>query len=1281
MNGSAGADYNITRGNNVYAYQDRFPIVDRPDANSSPNGGASLLFDYPIDFTARPDTLNNAKAAVTNLFYMNNIMHDISAKYGFTPASGNFQENNYGAGGLGFDPVLAEAHDASGFDNANFNPAVDGFSGRMQMYLWNVPGGEVITVNSPASIAGPISVFAEANFGPCEYDATGNAVLAVPSRGCTALTNAAAVAGKIAIIDRGGSTASFNCTFQLKVKNAQDAGAIGVIIVDSVPGNTLTTGGMAASGNPNAITIPSIFVTKDYGNILKSNINGPLNITLKRIHPNGCLKLDCAYDNGVIAHEYTHGISNRLTGSGAGCLQNDEQAGEGWSDFFALFLTHKPTDTKAGYRGMGSYVSSQPTNGEGFREFPYSYDMSINPHTYADVKEQRYYSTTDMDTVVTPHGVGSIWCAMLYDLYWNMIDKYGYSTDLYNGNGGNNKTLKLVMEGLKLQKCSPGFVDSRDAILKADSILNGYANKCIIWKSFARRGLGYSAKQGSSQNVLDQVVAFDVPPSCDIPVPTALMQDPPVNICEGQIVNFNSVSTGSSLTINWNFGGGGTPNTSTANAPAVQFNTVGTYTITLTASNSAGSSSISKTLIVNAKPNVTVNSATLCSGQSVTLTAGGASTYVWTPGGANTASISITPTLTTNYYVVGTATNGCKDTATSAVTVNASPIANSGNDKVISCITPSVQLGTAGVAGNTYTWTPTAGLSSSTVAQPNATIAANYRVVVTTTATGCSDTDFVEVTANVTTPNANAGADKAITCTASTVQLNGSSTTSGVTYSWSGPGIVSGGTTATPTVNSAGTYTVTVTNPANGCTATDVAIVSNNSALPNANAGVDKTITCTALSVQLNGSSTSSGVSFSWSGSGIVSGGATATANAAGTYTLTVTNPSNSCTSTDVVIVTANNTLPVVSASNAVICTGQQGTLTANGANSYSWTGPGIVSGGTTATVTVNAAGTYTVTGTNTSNGCTATATGIVTINNAVPTITVNSPTICTGESVILTASGASTYTWNTGASGASITVSPNITTVYTVVGATSCNSGNGSSTVTVNTKPTVSVTDATGCAGSSQTLNASGASSYTWSNGGSGASINVTVGSTNSTIEVIGTSTGCKDTATANITVLPSPATPSITRADSVLTCTVVGTSYKWYKDGVLIPSATSQSYKMGSNGVYKVEVYNSDNCKSEATLSVISLPVKSNSISGIQIIPNPNKGVFAVQLQSGKNTTLIVELYATNGQKVMNTIWEVKAGQNTFNVVDERLADGMYFLNMNNEEGTSSMRIVVQR
>jgi hypothetical protein len=134
--------------------------------------------------------------------------------------------------------------------------------------------------------------------------------------------------------------------------------------------------------------------------------------------------------------------------------------------------------------------------------------MSVNPSTYASV--------ADVVNISQPHGIGYVWNTMLWEMYWNLVDRYGYNANIYESwtTGGNNRALQLVMDGMKFQPCQPGFQDGRNAILAADVALTGGANQCEIWRGFAKRGMGFSASQGSSVVRTDGVAAFDLPATC-----------------------------------------------------------------------------------------------------------------------------------------------------------------------------------------------------------------------------------------------------------------------------------------------------------------------------------------------------------------------------------------------------------------------------------------------------------------------------------------------------------------------------------------------------------------------------------------------------------------------------------------------------------------------------------------------------------------------------------------------------------------------------------------------
>jgi hypothetical protein len=215
-------------------------------------------------------------------------------------------------------------------------------------------------------------------------------------------------------------------------------------------------------------------------------------------------------DGSIILHEYTHGISNRLTGGPANsnALQAIQSGGmgEGWSDWFSLITTIKPGDTPNTPRVLGNWVLNQPTTAGGIRRFPYSFDKSINPLTLGryngDIFPNQQFSEV--------HNSGEIWASALWDMTWMLINKYGYSDDQFTGTGGNNLAMRLVFEGMKLQSVNPDFLDARDAIIAADFAITGGNNYELIWGAFARRGFGVSANAIDSSSLF-VIEAFDTP--------------------------------------------------------------------------------------------------------------------------------------------------------------------------------------------------------------------------------------------------------------------------------------------------------------------------------------------------------------------------------------------------------------------------------------------------------------------------------------------------------------------------------------------------------------------------------------------------------------------------------------------------------------------------------------------------------------------------------------------------------------------------------------------------
>lgn len=602
---SAGTGiFNFTRGNNVHAYED----ADNDNLPGySPNGNLQLNFNYPYHVDS--SVAHNRDAAISNLFYVNNALHDLLHRHGFDEQSGNFQQNNYGRGGDGSDPVQAEAQDGGGLNNANFATPEDGYAPRMQMYLWN-SSCSTLEVLTPPSIAG-FKTIGTATYNPTPVlNVLANCVIAldgvgVTTDGCSTLTNAAQVAGKIAVIDRG------NCNFIDKTLNAQAAGAVGVIIVN----NSSSTSPPSMSGTPTvAITIPTVSVTQTTGNAIKAQLNSSVPVSARIITCTQTIQRDASFDNGIIVHEYAHGVSNRLTGGRANssCLSNLEQGGEGWSDWLALITTIQPGDSGAKARGIGNFSLGQPVASTGIRRYPYSTNMAVNPQTYNDVK-----------TSTTFHSRGEIWCSAIWDMTWFLIRDYGFDPDFISGNAGNQLALRLVLEGMKLQPCSPGYIDARDAILLADDILYGSAHRCQIWEAFARRGMGLYASQGSSDVIGDEIADFTYPPFCSPPVipPSADFSALQTTMACPAEIRFADQSTGNPQQWFWDFGDG---DTSFQQNPRHTYSQPGTYTVKLRASNVLGTDSVIKSSYITVTTfdiSVTASPSPACAGDSVLIQA------------------------------------------------------------------------------------------------------------------------------------------------------------------------------------------------------------------------------------------------------------------------------------------------------------------------------------------------------------------------------------------------------------------------------------------------------------------------------------------------------------------------------------------------------------------------------------------------------------------------------------------------------------------------------------
>ena len=359
-------------GNNVNAYLDTIEN-GQPDKGGTPVTTGDFL--AAADLTLEPTAGHNNEVSVQNLFYLNNVIHDILYRHGFDEAAGNFQIDNFGNGGVGDDPVRAEAQDGGGTDNANFATPPDGSRPRMQMFLWTGAGGtHEVVVNSPITVS---YAALPAAFGAqlTKTGITGDVVVAEPADGCTAITSP--VAGKIALIDRG------TCEFGTKVLNAQRAGAISVIVANNQGATVIIPMGPGADGGK-VKKISAVMISQNDGAALKA-LSSP-NVTMRELEVLP-LQIDSALDSDVVYHEYGHGLSWRMIGHMSGPIAG--AIGEGNSDGIAMLVN--------GDDVVGEYSASSPG---GIRRAPYA----GYPLTYGDLVAPAARCTTTAKS--TPQSCG-----------------------------------------------------------------------------------------------------------------------------------------------------------------------------------------------------------------------------------------------------------------------------------------------------------------------------------------------------------------------------------------------------------------------------------------------------------------------------------------------------------------------------------------------------------------------------------------------------------------------------------------------------------------------------------------------------------------------------------------------------------------------------------------------------------------------------------------------------------------------------------------------------------
>jgi hypothetical protein len=637
------------------------------------------------------------------------------------------------------------------------------------------------------------------------------------------------------------------------------------------------------------------------------------------------------------------------------------------------------------------------------------------------------------------------------------------------------------------------------------------------------------------------VVATDFAP------PGAAIVSTNVITCNDQnaTLTANTTATGS---IQYNWEG---PNVMNAATPSVVAISAGTYSVIITGTNGCTSSSTFAQTDNLVPPSLSTTNDTIdcTSGQgnisAISNTPG--VTYKWENEDGDVISQLPNPTvfIPGTYSVTVTGTNGCISTATAVVEANqSSPNIDISNASTqLTCDLTSIELiGSTTTANTTIEWT-LPNNTNSTNASLDATAPGQYSFMVTSNTNGCVSVETVTISQDITPPGNVTASTGTLTCTTQSLMINGNSDVSNAAYSWIGPGGVTFNVIS-PTVNTPGTYALTVTDPTNGCTATTSTEVDQSNDLPPINVTTE-TITCFEPVVTLDATTNVANAQFTWTGPQFNSPLQDPTTNKPGSYTVVVKDPSNGCTSTFSIEVIEDKVLPNITVQNAQI-TCQQPSVTLQGNSTtanvtYLWTAPNGQTLPPGANPTVSEAGNYILVVTNTVNGCSSNATATVSPDQNVPVVTVTGGEItCKDPDVGLTGSTNKpdvTWLWDGPGTYTSTEQNPTITVAgtYTLIVTTPINGCTGQASVVVTEDivlPAINAAtpDQLNCTTTQVNLQASvvaaGNYTYVWTttNGTilSGAtSSGPTVSQAGAYVVVVtNTDNGCTSTRTVDVTV-----------------------------------------------------------------------------------------------------------------------------------------------------------------
>lgn len=711
-------------------------------------------------------------------------------------------------------------------------------------------------------------------------------------------------------------------------------------------------------------------------------------------------------------------------------------------------------------------------------------------------------------------------------------------------------------------------------------------------------------------------------------------------------------------------------NTNTANVSA---SPTATTIYTVTGANGTCTSSATATINVIAAPVLTLTPSftTICAGSSAAMTATGATNYTWTPAtglnNANLATVVASPATTTTYTVTGD--NGIC-TGTAVATVSVMPVMGLTINPIVSTICPNTSTTLTASGANSYTWSPSASLSSSMGAVVIATPAATTNYTLTRMIGICTNSAVVTVNV-ITNPTITVSPQNSSVCAGSSVTLTASGS---APYAWSpatGLSATSGSVVvATPPV---GTTVYTVTGGVSTCTAvTQVSITVD--AMPSLTVTPITSSICAGTTGTLSAAGASS---YSWSPTASITTGSLVTLGPLATTVYTVTGAIGSCTTsaTTTLNVTANPVLTIAPLST--LCAGTTTNLTVSGASAYSWSPSTGLSTTTGSVVLASPAATQVYTITGTLNTCTAVASATVTVIPRPVVVMGPDAAICSGSSATISASGATTYSWLpsiglASTTGGTVTGSPGSTTSYTVTGTTSGCSSTGSVTINVTPTPTLSVTASppSMCVGLSSVLTAAGAPNYTWSPGGALSAVNLPATTANpvqtTTYTVIGANGLCTASATVELVVVQTVTVQASKFGDvclgqSTTIEAIGGTTYNWIPViGISNANASSTSVRPSATTIYTVTASAPGLCASTSTVEVKVNPLphvyagRDTTINIDETITLTGTGDVEVGFLSPTATPLICNFCNAITVNPQETTCYVLKGENGYGCLD---------------------------